>query len=933
MNQFLQGGLGGGSKTITVQLNAEIDLSLQGTFGVDVEAIKADLGGNAGLKFAVTGSISRTFNLPPNTTQLAVFGYLANVYSVSMTWSPSGCVDNSIFGQVLRALIDATGGSGSVSVPITGPDWSLSSVSTKAFVGPLPPAPPGVLNPPTAPAPQPVTSVVGLADGTLLATTDTHRIYKMVGGAPVWQSTCAGSICAGTPRPTTQAVINAGPATPKDGATLVDEQGDIYKFVGGAPIHLSECAVGCGTPVLVSTWSVAALEHMRPYPADGSTLVDEQGDIYKFVGGAPIRLASCAVGCGSPVSITTWSVSALEHMQPYPVDGSTLKDEQGQIFKFVGGAPIHLATCAAGCGTPVPITTWSVSTLEHMQPYPVDGSTLKDEQGQIFKFVGGAPIHLATCAAGCGTPVPITTWSVSNIDHMRPYPLDGSTLKDEQGQIFKFAGGAPIHLASCVVGCGEQVPVTTWSVANLDHMLPFPADGTTIRDEVGDTFKFVHGAPIHLTSCSVSCGAPVAISGASIADLDHMLATPADGATAETESGAVYKFGGGSPLPLPNCASGCGTPVSINQSDIDNRDHMNAAPAAGTFLEAVETGGLFESHGGQAVPVGQCPAASACPDAVGVNAASIALATGAIQSAVQSNTGFLFLNGPVSFGTDTGLGVMEGTSPATAALAGGGYEGAFQANTGHLFALNSSTGATDTQLAMMPDTSPAIAPLPGGGFVVAFQANTGHLFVWNSSTAASDTQLAMMPGTSPSIASAPDGGFEIAFQANTGNLFTWNATIGPSNLGLGMLAGTNPAITGLATDSYEIAFQANSGNLFTWDASNGGLDRKLGMLPGTSPSIASALDGGFEIAFQANTGHLLTWNSATGTADTNLGMLAGTSPAITTAPGSLGYVEAFQANTGKLFTVDPVNGALTSGLGMQAGTSPAVANSLSWSRQ
>jgi Cutinase len=133
------------------------------------------------------------------------------------------------------------------------------------------------------PGPPLVTSVNGLADGTVLVTQDTNRVYKIVGGAPVWLSSCANNLCP-NPRATTQAVIDAGPAVPRDGATASDEAGNIFKFAGGAPIHLASCAVGCGTPVPITTWSIVHFDHMRPFPSNGSTIEDESGDIFKFAG-------------------------------------------------------------------------------------------------------------------------------------------------------------------------------------------------------------------------------------------------------------------------------------------------------------------------------------------------------------------------------------------------------------------------------------------------------------------------------------------------------------------------------------------------------------------------------------------------------------------------------------------------------------------------
>ncbi|GAA4465731.1 hypothetical protein GCM10023170_075570 [Phytohabitans houttuyneae] len=430
------------------------------------------------------------------------------------------------------------------------------------------PAPPEIPAPPTGPPP--VTSVNGLADGTVLVTSDTGRVYRMVGGAPIWISSCANNLCP-NPRPTTQAVINAGPAVPRDAATASDEAGNVFKFVGGAPIHLS----------------------------------------------------SCSVGCGSPVPITASSIVNYDHMRPKPADGATAKDEAGNVFKFVGGAPIHLSSCSVGCGTPVPITAWSVATYEHMRPVPADGATAKDEAGNVFKFVGGAPIHLSSCSVGCGNPVPVTGWSIATLEHMSAVPDDGSTIRDEAGNIFKFAGGAPILLASCAVGCGNPVPITGWSVATLEHMKPVPDDGTTIVSETGDTYVFAGGAPLRVPDCQVSCDTMVRISGASVANLDHMRAVPADHATVRTETGAVYKFAGGAPLWLSDCASGCGDPAEVTQWTIDTREHMHRLPVDATNLRAVETGTLYRTRGGEADLAGQCPAETGCANAVAVNQKSV----------------------------------------------------------------------------------------------------------------------------------------------------------------------------------------------------------------------------------------------------------------------------------------------------------------------
>jgi surface antigen len=140
-----------------------------------------------------------------------------------------------------------------------------------------------------------------------------------------------------------------------------------------------------------------------------------------------------------------------------------------------------------------------------------------------------------------------------------------------------------------------------------------------------------------------------------------------------------------------------------------------------------------------------------------------------------------------------------GTSPGggSGATTGGpsgtnDYQLAFQANTNELIAFGADA-TSNTGQGMMPGTSPSVAALAGGGYEMAFQANTGNLIVFGTGGDI-NTGQGMKAGTSPSIAASPAGGFEVAFQANTGNLYVFNSSSGPANLQQGMDNETSPGI-------------------------------------------------------------------------------------------------------------------------------------------
>ncbi|MEH1127601.1 hypothetical protein [Micromonospora sp. CPCC 206061] len=286
---------------------------------------------------------------------------------------------------------------------------------------PAPPEP-GAQNPPS-PGPQPVTSVHGLADGTLLHTTDTRRIYKMVGGAPVWQATCTDGICDTQSRPTTQAVINAGPAVPRNGSSAVDQRGRVYTFVGGAPLHQSHCsgAVHCGTPPRISNWSIDARDHMNEVPADGNLIQGWEAatgatPVAVTVGGARINFANpqevIDIGQGADWAsrVTVVSGYAFNGLGEIPIDGTLIQGAGAggptPVAMFVAGARINFANpqevIDTGYGTNWQSKVRAIPARAFSQMranVPPDGSLIQGAGAggptPVAMMVGGSRINFA----------------------------------------------------------------------------------------------------------------------------------------------------------------------------------------------------------------------------------------------------------------------------------------------------------------------------------------------------------------------------------------------------------------------------------------------------------------------------------------------------------------------------------------------------------
>ncbi|MFI6296550.1 hypothetical protein ACIBEJ_33505 [Nonomuraea sp. NPDC050790] len=278
--------------------------------------------------------------------------------------------------------------------------------------------PVGGTAPPTGP--QPVTDVRGLADGTLLHTGDTRRIYKMVGGAPVWQATCDDGICATTPRPTTQAVIDAGPAAPRNGSSAVDQRGKVYLFVGGAPIWQDTCAapVSCGSPVKVSDWSVDARDHMNSRPSDGQLVQAKEGatdlPVAMTLGGALVPFASpqevIDVGQGGDWASRVVAISggSYNRIGFLPADGTLVQGTGGgsstAVAAFVGGAAIPFGSpqevIDAGYGADWPSKVRAIPTRHFrlLPTVPKDGTLIQGSNGStpVAAIVGAGRVDFAS---------------------------------------------------------------------------------------------------------------------------------------------------------------------------------------------------------------------------------------------------------------------------------------------------------------------------------------------------------------------------------------------------------------------------------------------------------------------------------------------------------------------------------------------------------
>jgi len=272
----------------------------------------------------------------------------------------------------------------------------------------------------------------------------------------------------------------AGPVG--DGGLVRTPNGNVYRIVGGAPLHMSRCDYTDGCAGVVN---IPDLSQYAAYPRDGALVGNvDDGGVYRFAGGAPLWISSCAYapGCGGIVPIDAHPFSVNDHMRPYPADGTLVANQRdGGIYRFAGGAPQWISSCeyAPGCNrSVVPLDggtfdrQGSISGEPHMRPYPADGTYLT-VAGALYRVAGGAPLALTDCSLLDGRCQPAVALdqgtlarrgAISGQPRLRELPADGTVLRGVPSATrWSVVGG----VAAAFAGSTQGVTVNDATIARL----------------------------------------------------------------------------------------------------------------------------------------------------------------------------------------------------------------------------------------------------------------------------------------------------------------------------------------------------------------------------------------------------------------------------------------------------------------------------------
>ncbi|MEO5833328.1 MAG: CHAP domain-containing protein [Nakamurella sp.] len=199
------------------------------------------------------------------------------------------------------------------------------------------------------------------------------------------------------------------------------------------------------------------------------------------------------------------------------VGDNAVVDYQGHVYRIAGGAPVYTSTFDA-VGGPQPTISLSDAEFGALRSVPREGTVLVGSQrGEVYRVTGGAPVYVSTWDAigGPQAPIWVDQAALDNAgaggvwDHLSRRPVDGTTVVVwPNGEVYRFAGGAPIYVASfdAISFWGPMLSVDVAAIDRADgggawsHVAMRPAEGTVIAGgQTGRVYVIGNGHPEYVS--------------------------------------------------------------------------------------------------------------------------------------------------------------------------------------------------------------------------------------------------------------------------------------------------------------------------------------------------------------------------------------------------------------------------------------------------
>lgn len=167
------------------------------------------------------------------------------------------------------------------------------------------------------------------SDGSFVRVQESGEIYRIVGGAPVYVSSWAPFGGSQYTQDVSQAKFNTLPKVPKNGTYIRGQSsGDVYTIAHGAPIHVASWAgvggekptIGVDDAAIDNAGGSGVWRFLRARPSDGFIRGATSYRIYHVVNGRPYYVSSWAPFGGEKpyVTVDDTSINSCNHLNCDP---------------------------------------------------------------------------------------------------------------------------------------------------------------------------------------------------------------------------------------------------------------------------------------------------------------------------------------------------------------------------------------------------------------------------------------------------------------------------------------------------------------------------------------------------------------------------------------------------------------------------------------
>ncbi|MGB7962225.1 MAG: CHAP domain-containing protein [Propionicimonas sp.] len=223
------------------------------------------------------------------------------------------------------------------------------------------------------------------AEGSFVRVTDNGEVYRIVGGAPVYQASLAG-LGYVSHQDVSRAQLNSLPAQPRDGVFINGvPSGRVLRLAGGAPEYVSTWNSFGGSKPTIAVYDAAidhageggVWAHLNRYPRDGTFISNTaDGRVYRVAGGAPLYVSSWSnIGGEQPATaLDPWEFSQYQHLRPVPTDRFVRGLPSGRVFRVVAdGRPYYVESWTPYGGTQpfLDVDDWAIDNCDHLNCSPL----------------------------------------------------------------------------------------------------------------------------------------------------------------------------------------------------------------------------------------------------------------------------------------------------------------------------------------------------------------------------------------------------------------------------------------------------------------------------------------------------------------------------------------------------------------------------------